>query len=236
MFKSKRKGVARGPEKVGTAAPRVDRRVDLSERVVGRRPEVRRPDDRRNRLCPRLHPRVAGPRLIVIIEDDPCGTGAVDVGRKARRCVRYLGGGAGVEQPDNVHVRGGEVPFREIDERRKVSRTRVVRVQVSGAARGSEEPVERRGAVVVPVEERRREIEKKRVQAPCERESAADRFGPEIPHASGREIEIVAVRDPEYDVRLVFEGGRRRGGRGGLADGLGSPEGPPGREGSEGFA
>jgi len=142
-----------------------------------------------------------------------------------RRTVRYLGRGEGVEQPDDVHVRGVEVPFREIDERRKIARPRIVRVQVPRAAGGGEEPIEWRGAVVVPVEERRRKIDEERVQAPREREGAADRLGPQIPHAPGSEVQIIAIRNPEDDVGFVLEDAGRRGGRRNLPMCLVSSEG-----------
>src|SRR5207249_9051934 len=74
--------VYRQPEEI-RSAPCDDRCVELPQDVVGRRPEVRRTYDRGNRLCPRLHPSVAGPRLVVVVEDDSTGTQTVDVGREA---------------------------------------------------------------------------------------------------------------------------------------------------------
>src|SRR5690242_11763741 len=90
--------------------------IHASRVLGGPRPAVRRPDGGRIRLAPRVHPRVAGPRLVVVVEDDPRGARAVDVCGETRRGVRNLGRAAGVEQAADVHVRGVEVPFREIDD------------------------------------------------------------------------------------------------------------------------
>src|SRR5207249_11091611 len=86
------------PERVYCQAEEVrsaacdERCVELALDVVGGRPEVRRTDDRGDRLGAGLHPGVTGPRLIVVVEDDSTGTQAVDVRRDGPSRIWDLGG------------------------------------------------------------------------------------------------------------------------------------------------
>ena len=221
--------VYRQPEEV-RSAPCDERCVELAQDVVGRRPEVRRTDDRGDRLGPGLHPGVTGPRLIVVVEDDSTGTQPVDVRREAPSRIWNFGRGKRVQEPDDVHVRRVQESFREVDERRKVTRSGVVRVQVSRATRSRDEPIQRGGAIVVPVKERRGEVDEQRIQAPRERDITAGRLRPEVPHPACDEIQIVAIGDREDEVRLILEDGRRGGDRGDLPMCLVSPEGREDRQ------
>src|SRR5207244_13129057 len=96
------------------------------------------------------------------------------------------------------------------------TRARVGRVHVPRATRSRDEPSQRGGAIVVPVKERRGEVDEQRIQAPRERDITAGGLRPEVPHPACDEIQIVAIGDREDEVRLILEDGRGGGDRGDL--------------------
>ena len=158
VLKTEPERVDREPEEVGTRFPCGHGGVQLPEDVVLRRPEMRRADDRGDRRLARLHPGISGPRLVVVVQNDPVRPKAVDVDRKTLGGVRDLGRGEGVQQPDDVHVGSVHVPFREGHEGREVLRIRIVRIEVARAARPGDESIEWCGGIVIHVEHGRCQV------------------------------------------------------------------------------
>ena len=128
-----------------------------------------------------------------------------------------------------MHVRGVQVPLREVHERREITGARVIGIQVARATRGRDELIERTRGLVIHIEQRGREVHEKRVQTPCERHRPADGLGPAVPHEARGEVEVVPVRHRDDDVRLVLQDLRHRG-RCDLGMGLVSSEGGEDRE------
>src|SRR5207245_10453743 len=106
-------------------------------------------------------------RLIGVVEVDALGSDSVDVCREGRGGIRNLRGGEGVQEPQDVHVRGVQVPLREVHEWRQITETRVIGIQVARATRGRDELIERTRGLVIDIEQRGREVHETRVQTTC---------------------------------------------------------------------
>ena len=110
-----------------------------------------------------------------------------------------------------MHVRGVQVPLREVRERREITGPRVIGIEVARATRGRDELIERTRGFVVQIEQRRCKVHEERVQAPGEGHRPANGLGPAIPHEAGGEVDVVAVRHRDDDVRLVLQDLGHRG-------------------------